>query len=266
MASGIFCTLSCPHCSRTIEATFVGQTIRCPHCGGVVEKPIFPALDNAANKIDALRVVPHSAYMRVPLDERRRFFSVAGIESIDVLVKIKTILAECFDEGGDLRDFERKLKKGFGKSLKISPEAVEKVFRGTVNRAYIDGLLKTIEQPIVSGGFPYLEFSAAHDDRTPETHLALEHLGLDGTSVYRRDDPFWRRFMPPLTDLCRCTVIQLTLRMAAEKGVKEAQEWLRTGCPPKRPEWVKSPAFDSRLDLEDEWPEEDESAEESLER
>jgi hypothetical protein len=253
MASGIFSTLSCPHCNRTIEALIAGQAIRCPHCAGVVEQPVFPVLDNAANQIGALRVVPYSAYMRVSLDERRSFFSVPGVESIDGLLKIKSILAECFDKGEDLRDFERKLKKVFGKSLKISPEAVEKVFRGNVNRAYIDGLLKTIEQPIVSSCFPYLEFSACADDRTPATHLALEHFGLNGTSVYRSDDPFWRRFMPPLTDLCRCTVIQTTIRGAAEEGVKEAQEWLSTGQPPQRPEWVKLPAYDPRQDLEDEW-------------
>jgi hypothetical protein len=220
-----------------------------------VERPFFPVLDNATNSIAALHVVPYSAYMRVPLDDRRGFFSVPGIESMNALLKIKSVFAECFDRGEDLRDFERKLKKALGNSLKISPEAVEKAFRGNFNKARIDGLLKTVEQPIVSGGFPYLEFefSACADDRTPATHLALEHFGLDGTSFYRRDDPFWRRFMPPLTDLCRCTVCPVTIRGAAEEGVKEAQEWLSTGQPPQRPEWVKLPAYDPRLDLEDEW-------------
>src|SRR5688572_20095725 len=120
MASGVFCVLSCPHCNRTIEALFAGKTIRCPFCAGEVERPIFPVLDNAANKIAALHVLPYSTFMGLSLDERRSFFSVPGIESMDVLLKIKGILAECFDKGDDLRDFERKLKKGFGKSLTIS--------------------------------------------------------------------------------------------------------------------------------------------------
>jgi hypothetical protein len=197
--------------------------------------------------------------MGLSLDDRRNFFSVQGIESCEILVSVKRILAKCLQKGIDLRSFQRELKGAFGKTLALSPEVVEKVFRGNVNRAYIDGLLRTIEHPIVASGFPYLEFSATHDDRTPDTHLALEHLGLDGTAIYRRDDPFWRRFMPPLTDLCRCTVIPLSLEQAAEKGVKEAQESLRSGEPPKQPEWVISPPFDPRLDLEDEWSEEEDS-------
>jgi hypothetical protein len=58
--------------------------------------------------------------------------------------------------------------------------------------------------------------------------------------------------MPPLTDLCRCGVNILTARHAAELGVKEAQDWLRTGQPPHRPQWVEPPHFDPRLELEDE--------------
>src|SRR5262249_20669082 len=104
----------------------------------------------------------------------------------------------------------------------------------------------------VTNGFPYLSISPIHDDRTPATHLALEQFGLNGTNIYRRDDPFWRTFMPPLTDLCRCAVNALTCHSAARKGVKEAQEWLRTGQPPQRPEWVELPHFDPRLELEDE--------------
>jgi hypothetical protein len=50
-------------------------------------------------------------------------------------------------------------------------------------------------------------------------------------------------------------VIQLTLRGAAAEGVKEAQEWLRTGEAPYRPGRVKLPQFDPRLELEDEGPE-----------
>src|SRR5262245_46970744 len=135
MASGLFCTLSCPHCGRTIGARFSSQTIPCPHCNGVIDRPVFPVLDNATNKIQTLQIVPYSAYLRISLDDRRPLFTVAGIESVDVLVRIRSILAKCLEEGGDLSDFERQLKKAFGKTPKISPEAVEKVFRGCANRA-----------------------------------------------------------------------------------------------------------------------------------
>jgi hypothetical protein len=231
---------------------FSRETIRCPHCGGKVKKPHFPVLDNATNTIHALRVVPHSEYMRLALEDRRNAFSVTGIESVDTLMKVKGIVAECFVKGEEQEDFERKLKRAFGKTLVLTDACLEKVFRGTFNKAYLDGLLKTLEHPVVASGFPYLEILPIADDRTPASHLALERFGLNGTGVYRRDDPFWRKFMPPLTDLCRCGLNQQSIRTAAEKGVREAQEWLRTGQPPERPEWVKPPAFDPRLELEDE--------------
>jgi predicted RNA-binding Zn-ribbon protein involved in translation (DUF1610 family) len=146
--------------------------------------------------------------------------------------------------------------------LDAEKEAKERQERREYTRQKALELMKTLDHPGVSGGIPYLQFSAVADDRTPKTHLALERLGLNGTGVYRRDDPFWLKFMPPLTDFCRCTVIPLTIRMAAEAGVKEAQEWLRSNHPPAQPEWVKLPPFDPRLDLEDEWPEEDARLEE----
>ncbi len=217
----------------------------------------YPTIDNAGNKIESLRVLPHSEYMRLSIEERRSVFSVSGIENIETLLKVKKIVAESFDEGMDFKNFERKMKKAFGNTLALSDMDLEKAFRGTSNKALLAGLLETLEHRLITSGFPYLSFDAIDDDRTPKTHLALEHLGLNGTNIYRRDDPFWRKFMPPLTDLCRCSVNALTTRHAAERGVKEAEEWLRTGQSPNRPEWVKLPSFDPRLDLEDEWPEDD---------
>ena len=122
----------------------------------------------------------------------------------------------------------------------------------TFNKAYINGLLKTLEHPLVSSGFPYMTFDPIHDDRTPKSHLALEHFGLNGTNIYRRDDPFLRKFMPPLTELCRCSVNMLSIPQAAHFGVKEAQEWLRTDRPPGTLNGLSCrPSI--RWRLEDEW-------------
>jgi Phage Mu protein F like protein len=259
-------TLSCPHCHKPIldDGRFAGQVVCCPHCAEKLTIPhsqselhhadaSYPVIENAGNKIDCLRVVPYSQYMLLSIEEKRNFFAVSGVESIETITKVKKIVFDCFEKGADFRDFERKIAKTFGNTLALSYRELERVFRGTVMRSYTDGLLKTIEAPVITSGFPYLSFSPIDDSRTPQTHLALGHFGLNGTNVYRRDDPFWRKFIPPLTDLCRCAVLTLTTRSAAERGVKEAQEWLRTGQAPKRPEWVKLPAFDPRLELEDEW-------------
>src|SRR5262249_21071406 len=87
------------------------------------------------------------------------------------------------------------------------------------------------------------EYSAVHDSRARPEHRHLERLGLDGTAVYRRDDPVILQFWPPWDYNCRCAVVPLTVADAAARGVKEAQEWLRTGQPPAAPAFVAPPPF-----------------------
>jgi hypothetical protein len=72
----------------------------------------------------------------------------------------------------------------------------------------------------------------------------MEQLGLDGTAVYRRDDPVWLKFYPPWGWQCRCIVIPLSVEDAAARGVKEAIRWVQTGRPPASPAWVKPLPFD----------------------
>jgi len=268
---------SCPKCGSALSAPedCAGRSSKCRACGQPVTVPPpkselhhadvrYPIVENGASRIESLRLVPDSEYKRLSFEKRRNCFAVPGVESIGIITKVRSILHDCFEKGEDLRDFEHKIAKAFGNTLALSCEVLERVYRRTVMRGYTDGMLKTVEHPLVTSGFPYLSFDAVHDDRTPLTHIALEHYGLNGTKIYRRDDPFWRLFMPPLTDLCRCSVCALTTRYAAEKGVKEAQEWLRTGQPPDRPHWVEPPHFDPRLELEDEGPESLETPQEIL--
>jgi uncharacterized protein with gpF-like domain len=42
-----------------------------------------------------------------------------------------------------------------------------------------------------------LAYYATHDARVRDDHLAMETLGLDGTNIYRADDPIWREYLPP---------------------------------------------------------------------
>jgi hypothetical protein len=86
--------------------------------------------------------------------------------------------------------------------------------------------------PVVAEIFPYQEYVPIHDGRVREEHEALAHLGIDGTGVYRREDPFWDYFTPPWGYQCRCGVNLLGIADAARLGVREASEWLETGVKP----------------------------------
>lgn len=112
-----------------------------------------------------------------------------------------------------------------------------------MSQAYSTGLIEVLNHPLVADEFPYLAYHAVHDSRVRPEHLALERHGLNGTNIYRRDDPIWERFTPPWDYQCRCAIIPMTIEDAARAGVHEAQEWLRTGLPPSTPEWVTPPPF-----------------------
>jgi hypothetical protein len=194
---------SCPKCGFALSAPedCAGRSSKCRACGQPVTVPRpkselhhadirYPVVENGADYIRSLRVLPYSEYMRLSIEERRDWFTFPGVESIETIVKIKALVFDCFEKGEYFRDFETKMKKAFGNRLALSNMDLEKVFRHTLMKGYTEGLLKTVEHPLIAGGFPYLSFDPIHDDRTPQTHLALEQFGLDGTNIYRRDDPF----------------------------------------------------------------------------
>lgn len=72
----------------------------------------------------------------------------------------------------------------------------------------------------------------------------MEQLGIQGTNIYRADDPVIRKFTPPWRWNCRCHIIPMSIEDAAAAGITEAREWLRTGRPPIHPSWVHHPPFD----------------------
>lgn len=91
------------------------------------------------------------------------------------------------------------------------------------------------------GVFPYAETIPIRDARLSELCATAAKSGINGTAVYRRDDPVWREYQPPRHPNCRCGRMILTVHMAASRGIKEAEEWLRTGEAPSSPAWVTRP-------------------------
>lgn len=108
-----------------------------------------------------------------------------------------------------------------------------------------------MQDSIVGTVFPYFRWSPTGDGRTSDEHEALGKLGLNGTSVFRCDDPLFapwfearRKGLRP----CRCGATVMTTRQAAQCGAHEAQLWYATGNPPAKPEWAKAPPFDPWTD------------------
>lgn len=207
-------------------------------------KPVvrFPQIEKAAHYL-ATRL-DYTPQEFAELDDAARAvgFTVAAAQTLDAVEKIRKALVWDVEEGGTLKAFKETVKDALDTSA-IADHQVEALYRTHMARAYSAGQIAVLDHPLITDEFPYLEYSARHDDRVRPDHLALETLGLNGTAVYRRDDPIWKRFYPPWAWNCRCFVIPLSIEDAAAKGVREAIRWVKTGEPPDVPEWVTVPSW-----------------------
>jgi len=203
----------------------------------------FPQIEAAAQWLEAAEIVPLGSQKAVVDDSRAIAFHVADNAIREADESIQAAIAKSITTGGTLKDFRDEVGAAIDQS-KVGEWAVENIYRTGVGRAYSAGQLATLEHPMVDDEFPYVAYYATHDARTEDTHLALETMGLDGTNIYRRDDPTIIKFWPPWRWACRCHAVPISLEDAAGYGVSEAIAWLESGTPPATPKHVQTPPFD----------------------
>jgi SPP1 gp7 family putative phage head morphogenesis protein len=217
------------------------------------EPPLrFPILDKAFQSLLERDILTRDQYDLLGAEAKQRAFTIAGDLAEETIVEIRDVLAEDIEEGTSLRGFTARVEDRLNASP-VGPAHLETVYRTNVQAAFRDGRESLANNPIIRDVFPYQEYLPIGDGRVREEHEALGQLGLDGTGVYRRDDPFWDNFTPPWGFNCRCGTNLLTIEAAARKGVKEAQRWLETGQLPAYPEhrlqhipFPPEPGFGSR--------------------
>jgi SPP1 gp7 family putative phage head morphogenesis protein len=203
----------------------------------------LPKIEAAANYLQTRLDFTPGEFEELDEDAKQIGFTVARLASTDAVRAVRKALYEDITAGGTLRQFRENVSDAIeGSSL--SDSQIEAIYRTHLGRAYSAGQRRVLGTPLVSDEFPYLMYVATHDSRVREEHIALESMGLNGTAVYRADDPFWDRYTPPWGWNCRCTSIPLSIEDAAEYGVREAIQWRDTGVPPSIPEWVTMPVFE----------------------
>lgn len=216
----------------------------------------FPKIEKAAESLQRRGVLTRDDFDEASESAKQKAFTVAGVQREDTIETIRDVLADDVRAGTSLEGFTEMLSDRLTTS-KLGPSHTETVYRTNVQAAFRDGRQALVDNPIVQSAFPYQEYFPIHDDRVRETHLQLGTLGLDGTGIYRLDDPFWDYFTPPWDFNCRCGVNLLTKRQAARKGVTEAQLWLESGRAPLRPQhrltqipFESRPGFGARTGLD----------------
>ena len=209
--------------------------------GSPMGEPVvrFPQIDAAARDLQRRGFFDKAAFEQLDQDARRTAFTVARVQSLDAMRRIRDAIQDDVTQGGTLAQFQERIAADVAGAL--SPSQTEAIYRTHVAQAMATGQRAVLDLPLVGDQFPYVLFTAVHDSRTRTDHIALERWGQNGTAVYRRDDPIWDVLWPPMGWNCRCHALVLDLESAAAHGSREARKWLKTGVPPTSPIFARTP-------------------------
>lgn len=155
----------------------------------------FPMIEKAAESLLRRSILTPEQFAAADELARGNAVRAAGDLAESTVETIREVLSEVVDRGASLDRFERELKSRLDTSA-LGPGRAENIYRTNVQTAFHDGHDELASDPIVAAVFPYQEYLAVHDARARPTHRALETLGIDGTGVYRKEDPFWAYFTP----------------------------------------------------------------------
>ena len=203
----------------------------------------LPSYEWALHDLAERHLVTRDEWDELEQEELDQAFTVAGLETEAALARVRDALHNTLQEGWTLEEF----KEVAGVNSFLSEAHAENVFRTNLHQAYSDGKMATIESPFVADAFPYATIDPIGDDRVRPEHRALAKCGLNGTNVFRVDDPVFQTFRPPWDFACRCGWGPLTVRQAANKGISEAKVWLEFRTPPEAPEHVPWPTYQGKL-------------------
>lgn len=185
----------------------------------------LPAL---ADAIDTIRKSPLAAgadFRQTAELVRQGAFAVTGDLTEQAVDDLRQTLARTLERGGTVDDFTAEVRSRFEDGGPLSKNHLETVFRTQTAAAQSNGQDAAIKQPMVADAFPYRAYYATTDRRVREQHIAMEKGGLNGTNIYRADDPTWNKFRPPWDFNCRCAWSPVSVEQAARRGVTEARDW-----------------------------------------
>lgn len=188
----------------------------------------LPALQIAVETIQAAPVKLGANYKETAEHVKKGAFAITADMEQKAVEDVRNELTKAITEGKSQSEFIDVVSKRLAEEGNpLSPPHIENVFRTNTMAAYSNAQYKAVNDPLVSDGFPYAGYTATHDERVRNEHLELESLGLNGTNIYRMEDPTFILFRPPFSWNCRCSWYPQTVEQAARKGVQEAKDWLQ---------------------------------------
>ena len=173
----------------------------------------------AADYIRGKAVADPTHFGNLPPQLKQRAFTVAGIEQLDALQRIRDAVAK-LPEGASWDEAKKEIAAEIspfvGGDMKAARAKAEFTLRIHGAQAY--AVARHQEQMSVVGRFPYWQYETVGDSRVRPGHAAL-----DG-KVLRADDPWWKTHYPPWDWGCRCIVHALDEEDALDIGVTDGKQ------------------------------------------
>lgn len=167
-------------------------------------------------------VMPRATFEAMSAEVRRKSFTIAGVQSKEMLSLLQAELARQIGEGGDLRVFAKSMEKRLISSGMVasklpasgalSASHVENVFRTNMANSYQAGRYTHATQPEVLRARPVWQWRSVSDARSRPTHVSA-----NGKMLFA-SDPFWLTCYPPAGWQCRCRCITRDASYANQVG------------------------------------------------
>ena len=169
----------------------------------------------AADYIRGKAVADPKNFGNLPAQLKQRAFTVAGIEQLDALQRIRDAVAKLpegttWDEAK--REIAAEISPFTGGDAKAAKARADFMLRTHGFQAY--AVARHQQQMETMRDFPYWKYETVGDSRVRPGHAAL-----DG-KVLRADDPWWKTHYPPWDWGCRCIVVALDEEDVEELGLE----------------------------------------------
>ena len=178
----------------------------------------------AAAYIRGKAVADPKNFGALPEQLKQRAFTVAGIEQLDVLRRIRDAIAK-LPEGASWYEAKKEIAaemspyvpaKAGRPDMKAARARAEFTLRIHGAQAY--AVARHQQQTATADVLPYWKYETVGDSRVRAAHAAL-----DG-KVLRADDPWWKTHYPPWDWGCRCIVVALDEEDAQEAGISKSAD------------------------------------------
>jgi SPP1 gp7 family putative phage head morphogenesis protein len=155
------------------------------------------------------------AFDLLTAEQRARAFRIAGVNKASLIRQAQEIITRGLRDRLSLRDVRLQLMQIFEDAGVDAPSLnhLRTVMR--TNMASVESIARArvLKSPAVVRRFPFWMYVTVRDRAVRPDHEALDGL------VFRADDPFWDKYMPPWAWGCRCSYIPLSDREVKRRGL-----------------------------------------------